>query len=462
MKQRKKNLIYIMTLFGVMLFIIGSCKKEDKVVLPTVTTTQATQITATGAISGGTVTDNGGASVTARGVCWSTNPNPTIADAKTEDGAGAGSFTSNISGLEANKIYYIRSYATNSAGTGYGNQIEITTLLGIEVPVLTTVSVTEIDRHTAKTGGNITSDGGGEVTSRGVCWSTSQNPTIAGSKTEDGNGIGAFISNIADLESNTTYYIRAYATNAAGTGYGNEVSFKTLEEGIVIDIDGNIYQTVIIGNQEWMAENLRVRTYNSGDPIPTNLDNETWTTTNSGAFTVFDFNNSNAAGIDSEAQMASIYGLLYNWFAVGDVRSLCPSGWRVPSSDDWNQMSAFIIEQQASIDTSNLARALKSCRQINSPLGGECATDQHPFWREDELNIGEDLYNLGLLPAGFRHNTSGNYSWLTSRGYWWTSTEFETNPESANYRRTYFSMSVLERIATSKRIGFSVRCIKDK
>ncbi|MDO8898635.1 MAG: hypothetical protein Q7V19_13380, partial [Bacteroidales bacterium] len=78
MKQRKKNLIYIMTLFGVMLFIIGSCKKEDKVVLPTVTTTQATQITATGAISGGTVTDNGGASVTARGVCWSTNPNPTI------------------------------------------------------------------------------------------------------------------------------------------------------------------------------------------------------------------------------------------------------------------------------------------------------------------------------------------------------------------------------------------------
>jgi plastocyanin len=125
-----------------------------------------------------------------------------------------------------NTQYYVRAFATNSAGTGYGNQVTFTTEQ-IQQAAVTTTDVTLITSSTAVSGGDVTSDGGEAVTERGVCWSTAQNPTTADSKTSDGSGTGIFISNLADLTSNTTYYLRAYATNSAGTVYGNEVSFTT-------------------------------------------------------------------------------------------------------------------------------------------------------------------------------------------------------------------------------------------
>ena len=88
-------------------------------------------------------------------------------------------------------------------------------------------------------GGNVTADGGATVTARGICWSTSQNPTISGSHTTDGTGTGTFTSNMTGLEPNTTYYVRAYATNSAGTAYGDQVSFTTLPDGIQGDADGD-------------------------------------------------------------------------------------------------------------------------------------------------------------------------------------------------------------------------------
>ncbi|MDO9579911.1 MAG: DUF1566 domain-containing protein [Bacteroidales bacterium] len=107
----------------------------------------------------------------------------------------------------------------------------------LTTPLLTTTAASSITQTTATSGGNITSDGGATVTARGVCWNTSANPTIANSKTTDGTGIGAFISSITELTRNTTYYIRAYATNSVGTSYGNEISFKTATVSI-----GDSYQ----------------------------------------------------------------------------------------------------------------------------------------------------------------------------------------------------------------------------
>ena len=195
--------------------------------MPTVTTaTEVTGITVISAKCGGEVTFNGNVTVTARGICWSTNQNPTIDDNKTTNGSGVGFYTSNMTNLEHNTTYYVRAYATNEVGTAYGEEVTFTTLEKL-LPTVTTADVTEITFSSAKCGGEVTFDGN-LATTRGVCWSTSQNPTIEDNKTIEGYGVGSFTSQIPDLVPNTQYYVRAYATNEVGTVYGEEKSFTTL------------------------------------------------------------------------------------------------------------------------------------------------------------------------------------------------------------------------------------------
>jgi hypothetical protein len=207
-----------------LVFQIHSCKKDPTP--PVITTTTVTAISYTTANSGGEVTSDGGSAVTVKGVCWNTSLDPTTANNKTTDGKGTGSFTSSLAGLIAGTIYYVRAYATNVAGTGYGNQVLFTTLT-VGVPVLATTDVTDITIRTAVSGGNITDDNGSFVAARGVCWSTSQNPTTSESKTTDGSGTGSFTSKITGLNAGMTYYLRAYATNSAGTVYGDQRIFTT-------------------------------------------------------------------------------------------------------------------------------------------------------------------------------------------------------------------------------------------
>jgi len=202
-------------------------------VIPTVATVDVTNITTTTGTSGGNVTSDGGAAVTARGVCWSTSENPTTVNSKTTDGEGVGDFTSNLTGLSPNTIYHIRAYATNAKGTSYGEQKTFTTNEEHTTPTVTTGDLANITTTTATcSDNNVTADGGASVTARGVCWSTSENPTTSNSKTTDGAGTGAFTSNLTSLSPNTTYYIRAYATNAVGTSYGEQRSFESQPEGV--------------------------------------------------------------------------------------------------------------------------------------------------------------------------------------------------------------------------------------
>ena len=209
------------------MIIMATEVREAAAVVPTLTTTAATSITSTTASSGGSNISDGGASITFKGVCWSTSQNPTTANSNTNDGTGTANFTSSITGLSPNTTYYVRAYAFNSVGTGYGNQISFTT--SAVAPTVTTEAVSSITINSAIGNGNITALGAPNPTQHGVCWSTTQNPTIANSKTELGvrNTTGAFTSNITGLSPNTTYYVRAYATNTAGTSYGSQVSFTT-------------------------------------------------------------------------------------------------------------------------------------------------------------------------------------------------------------------------------------------
>jgi uncharacterized protein (TIGR02145 family) len=195
-------------------------------IIPILTTTEVSAITSTSAVIGGNVTSDGGATVTMRGICWSTSQHPVSTNNKTTDGAGTGTFSSSISGLLGSTTYFVRAYATNSVGTAYGNEISFTTSQST-LPVLSTTSVSAITAASAICGGTVTSDGGTPVTLRGVCWSTSENPTTSDSKTSDGSGIGTYSNTLTGLTYNTTYYVRAYSCNSLGTQYGNQVSFKT-------------------------------------------------------------------------------------------------------------------------------------------------------------------------------------------------------------------------------------------
>ena len=236
--------------------VLFSCKPE--VEKPTVVTKSVGEVTKTSAKVVGQVAADGGAEVTERGVCWSTDGTPTILDFRVKDTeSGLGSYEIAFTDLVPNTQYYVRAYAINEAGTGYGDEKTFVTVDPEDPenpenpeqpenpenpeqpedpeqpeqpvgPVVITAEVTGITCYTAVSGGEVTFDGNVTVTARGICWSTSQNPTIEDNKTSNGSGVGSYTSNMTNLEHNTTYYVRAYATNEVGTAYGEEVTFTTL------------------------------------------------------------------------------------------------------------------------------------------------------------------------------------------------------------------------------------------
>lgn len=221
---------------------------DNDAVKPTVTTKSVSNISQVSASCGGNVTNNGGAEVTKRGVCWSTSQNPTTSNSHTTDGSGNGEFTSSITGLSANTKYYVRAYATNSAGTSYGEEKSFYTSQNQNEPTVTTKNITNITETTASCGGNVTNDGGAEVTERGVCWSISQNPTVDNNHVSSGSGNGEFSCSMTDLSPNTTYYVRAYAKNSLGIGYGEEKSFKTSSGAWIKYDNGSIDDAIGLSN----------------------------------------------------------------------------------------------------------------------------------------------------------------------------------------------------------------------
>jgi len=308
--------------------------------LATLTTYNTTSVESTTAVSGGNITFDGGASITARGVCWAITPNPTILDNKTNDGSGTGSFASNITGLSPTTTYYLRAYATNSAGTAYGNEVTFNTTGYLAT--IRTYNVDHISQWSAFVNNEITWDGGAEVTSRGVCWSTDQNPTTADTKTNDGSGTGYFVSSLINLNAGTTYYIRAYCTNSAGTTYGDQVTFATLTGGAVVlnpnliygsitDIEGNVYKTIQIGTQVWMAENLRTTKLNDNTNILLLTNDTEWSNISSPGYCWY--------GNNSEVFKAE-YGAIYNFYSVLTGK-ICPVGWHIPSSAEWSTLTTY-------------------------------------------------------------------------------------------------------------------------
>lgn len=212
-------------LFICTLATFSGCNKDSLAIL---TTIEITEITSESASSGGSISDNGGSVISERGICWSALPSPNINNATTTVGKGIGSFAAEVSNLEPSTTYYVRAYAKNDEGVSYGNELTFTTQeQPNSTPEVSTVEVKEITSTQATSGGSIINDGGSSISTKGICWSLSPNPTIDNEKNEVGSGSDDFIATLNNLAKDTKYYVRAFATNENGTGYGNEVSFTT-------------------------------------------------------------------------------------------------------------------------------------------------------------------------------------------------------------------------------------------
>lgn len=211
----------------------------------------------------------------------------------------------------------------------------------------------------------------------------------------------------------------------------------------VTDFEGNTYNTVKIGTQCWMKENLKTTRYSNGSGISNVTNNSSWENLTSGAYAWFNHN----------AGYKDIYGAQYNWFATIDARGLCPNGWHVPVKDDWAILKNYVW------DTSDFyANELKSSRQDGSPLGGHCNTNEHPRWDANATHNGTDDHGFSGLPAGSR-DFNGQFDDLGEKAIWWTATE--TSNSSAWYYGLNYNKGKVYVVGTSKEYGFSVRCIKD-
>ena len=283
-----------------------------------------------------------------------------------------------------------------------------------------TTTVTSITASTAASGGNITSDGGAAVTSRGVCWSISANPTTSNSKTTDGTGTGTFSSGITGLAASTTYYVRDYAVNSAGTSYGTQVSFTSAAVGNATTLD-----SVAIGAQIWTLKNLDVTTYRNGDAIPQVTDGAQWSTLTTGAWCYYNNDPANNA----------VYGKLYNWYAVTDPRGLAPLGWHVPTDLEWTTLSSFLGGE--------------------SVAGGKMKEIGSTHWTTPNTGATNES-GFTALGGGYRFWGGGFFD-VGNVGYWWSST---AAPDPVA-RDLNYNLVGVDRQGSSKGAGHSVRCIKD-
>jgi len=384
------------------------CLKDQ---LPSPTTTSINQISPTGASSGGNITALGSSIITARGVVWNTTGTPTISDSKTIDGSGSGSYVSNLAALNPSTTYYVRAYATNSTGMGYGNEISFQTL-PIAVPTLITTDVSGITQTTVTTGGTISNDGGVTITERGIVFGTSTNPTTSNTKITSGSGSFSFSINITSLTPNTTYYIRSYAINGVGTGYGNQQSFRTVNSQTITDIDGNNYNTVQIGSQIWMSENLKTTRYSGGA---------------SAAWTYYNNVESNN----------TIYGKLYDGWTALDARGICPTGWHVPSDSEWTTLTTYLGG--------------------GNDAGGKMKSMGLAYWSSPNTAATNES-GFSALPGGF-HNHIVAFNYFGTQAYFWSSSGLAAN--TAWFRVLDYNTGNIYRNGDNNGYGLSIRCLKD-
>ncbi|MBP3575273.1 MAG: hypothetical protein J6J55_02135 [Paludibacteraceae bacterium] len=391
--------------------------------IPVVVTSAASEVTKNSAVVGGNVVSDGGLEVTERGVYYSMNANPIETGTKVECGSGLGKFTCNLTDLQTGATYYVCAYAKNKFGVAYGEEISF---VCEGVPVVTTLQPTDISYTSATVGGNVTDDGGLEVTERGVVYGTNQNPTTADSKVTNGSRLGQFTCNLTDLQDGTTYYVRAYAINAKGTAYGEEVRFTTtsLKEGEGIE---NGYVYVDLGlSVKWATMNVGASNpedygdyFAWGETEPKEVyDWDTYKHCNGGSISLTKYNISSSYGtVDNKTQLdLTDDAARANWGGV----------WRMPTDAEMTELTNNCTWTWT---TQNGVKGYKVTSMSNSN-------------------------SIFLSAAGYRNDSSLYYA--GSNGGYWSSSLSTDYPVSAC--RMYFDSSDVSRYSGSNRsYGRSVR-----
>lgn len=317
-----------------------------------------------------------------------------------------------------------------------------------QVATLTTIAVGSTGALCA---GVVGAAGGSPVVARGICYGMAQLPDLGGSAVLASGITGPFQAQLAGLQPGATYYARAYATNANGTAYGNQIVITTLSAsylnpdlsyGSVTDQDGNTYATIVIGTQEWMAENLRTTTYANGDTIPNVIDGPQWGSLTTGAWAFYQNN----------SQFENPYGKLYNWYAVADPRNVCPTGWHVPTDADWQ-----ILETAQGMPFDELD--IDGYRGDDQGVGGKLKCIGLQYWNTPNTGATNES-GFSSLPGGGRNDGGGSFIFLGDLGLWWCATETDT--DHAWSRTMFDGYQGIERDSNNtKRNGFSVRCLRD-
>jgi uncharacterized protein (TIGR02145 family) len=357
------------------------------------------------------VVSDGGTAVTEKGVCWSTDTLPTIHTARTIDGSGTGEYFSNITGLIPNTRYYARSYAINDIGLNYDTLRTFTTL-NYGGTIIINKDPDSLEITWQLDGPNDNDYSGSRDTflvnmvpgSYRMSWSPIRgwsSPPIQSSNLISGATITF-----------SGVYQRIFGSDSTGT---------------VTDADGNVYRTVKIGEQWWMAENLRVAHYRTDETIPRVTDGFDWGEMRTGAYC--DYNN--------DTTSAAIYGHLYNWYAASNA-NIAPDGWHVPERQDWDELIAFLGDPDQA--------------------GGRLKETGFQHWITPNTGATNETGFTGL-PGGMRSDTNGQFLYRGNIGYFWSRTENQVF-EAESFYLVWVSGGI-DVWQSEKYEGCSIRCVKD-
>lgn len=402
--------------------------------VPSVKTMDTLYIDPSSIILSADVIDAGGGELTSRGVCWNTIGEPTIdldSYSSLINATNDHEYTCQITGLAPSTYYYMRAFATNQYGIGYGEDMLVLTYSGI--PELSGTEITQVQATTVECGGNVTSDGKSDILEKGVCWNTTGNPVISNDKvTALDNEIGSFSVSVTGLVHNTTYYFRTYATTIFGTGYGDEGMITTLSCNTFTDGDGGTdpdlgaFGSIIICDQEWMSESINrgFRIDDKNGPDDNNLVEK------------YCYGN--------EESNCEIYGGLYQWNEMMQYSTIegdsgvCPSGYHVPTDSEWQHL----VDNLGGADMAGIK--LKESGTYHW---------QYP-------NDADNKSKFTALPGGYL-TVDGDFVSINKGVCYWTSTD-NGSADNAFYRVLFYNSSQVLRTFGSKSTACYVRCIRNK